>query len=75
MKDSSSDHELEQIDARSQDLIREFLEHKQQAKGLQPEADDARVFEAWAIQKISALQHSIMHLATHIRELQDRLKK
>ena len=74
MKDSSSDDDMEQIDARSNDLIREFLEHKQQTKARHPEADDARVFEAWAIQKISGLQHSVMHLAAHLRELQDRFK-
>ena len=74
MKEPSPE-ELKQIDARSHELIREFLEHKQQAKALHPEADDARVFEGWAIQKISGLQHSIMHLAAHLRKLQDRLKQ
>ena len=70
-----SEEEFKQIDGRSNDLIREFMEHRQQAKALHPEANDARIFEGWAIQKISGLQHSIMHLAAHIRDLQDRLRQ
>ncbi len=48
MNEPSPD-ELAQIDARSHELIREFLEHKQEAKALDPHADDSRVFEGWAI--------------------------
>ena len=67
--------ELKQIDIRSEELMREFLEHKREAKVLEPEADDTRIFEAWAIQKISGLQQSILHLAAHLQDLQDRLRQ
>ena len=74
MKDPLAD-KLRQIDQTSQVLMQEFLDHRQAAKAQHPDATDASIYEAWSIQKIAGLQHSVMHLADHLRQLQDRVSK
>ena len=74
MKDPLADN-LRQIDQTSQVLMQEFLDHLQAAKAQHPDATDASIYEAWSIQKIAGLQHSVMHLADHLRQLQDRVNK
>jgi hypothetical protein len=74
MKDPLAD-KLSQIDQTSQVLMQEFLDHLQAAKVQHPNATDAIIYEAWSIQKIAGLQHSVMHLADHLRQLQDRVSK
>ena len=55
------------IDARAEELMREFIEHKNECYShvraespelLQPDGslDDRRIFEGWCIQKIAGLQ-------------------
>jgi len=72
MKDPLAD-QLRQIDQTSQVLMQEFLDHLQAAKAQHPDATDASIYEAWSIQKIAGLQHSVMHLADHLRQLQDHI--
>ena len=74
MKHTLSD-ELLQIDQNSQVLMREFLEHLKAAKAQLPAAADEIIFESWSIQKIAGLQYTVMHLAAHLRELQDHVNK
>ena len=61
---------LAQIDIRSHDLILEFFEHKKEAMAVHPEAEHSTLFEAWAIQKISGLQHTVIQLASRLEELE-----
>ena len=53
------------VDARSQDLIKEFENHFRQVIKVEPAAANRRdqVFQAWAIQKIAGLQLSVQEVA------------
>ncbi len=53
------------VDARSNDLMKEFEHHFQQFVEVEPTAEGRRdqVFQAWAIQKIAGLQLSVQEVA------------
>ena len=60
------DSELEAaVDARSQDLMKEFVHHFKQVIETEPMTEGRRdqVFQAWAIQKIAGLQLCVQEIA------------
>ena len=67
-----SQQELKRVDDRSEELIKEFHEHREECneQGL---ADDRLVFEGWTIQKIAGLQILVENMNDHIRMLGQRL--
>ena len=58
----------EQVDQRSEELIREFISHFKKYVAVDPSAADRKneVFESWAIQKIAGLQLAIEHLLRNV---------
>ena len=63
-----------EINAKTEELMKEFFAHVRKVrKQHRGEADARVIFEAWAIQKIAALQYTVLHLADAIAELQRSL--
>ena len=70
MKKPTPESAANQIDARVQELIREFMEHVSSFQAESPGNHDPRkIFESWAIQKIAALQYSVLQLTTELVNL------
>jgi hypothetical protein len=64
-----------EINAKSDELIAEFFEHVRKFRKHHPgDHDPRKIFESWAIQKIAALQHTVLHLATTVAELQQHVR-
>lgn len=64
-----------EIDVRTQELIQEFFDHVRDVRQEYPEDPDPRkIFESWAIQKIAALQYTVLHLADAVAQLQERVR-
>jgi hypothetical protein len=60
-----------EIDAKTHELMREFFEHVEEVRQQLPgEPDTRKIFEAWAIQKIAALQYTVLQLGAALAELQ-----
>ena len=60
-----------EIDAKTKELIQEFLDHARDVLQEYPgDPDPRKIFESWAIQKIAALQYTVLHLADAVAELQ-----
>jgi hypothetical protein len=65
-----------EIDAKAQELMREFFDHVREVRQKFPEALDPRkIFEGWAIQKIAGLQYTVLHLGAAVAELQERVSR
>ena len=74
MKKPTPEPAASEINAKTEELIKEFFAHVRKVRKQHPGVADARViFEAWAIQKIAALQYTVLHLADAIAELQGGL--
>ena len=59
-----------QVDAKSEELIKEFYDHFEVYKKLHPEDKDRKdeVFQGWIIQKIAGLQLSIIEISERINQ-------
>jgi hypothetical protein len=57
----------DQVAARAEKLIHEFVDHFNECIEHDPSVADRKgdVFEAWAIQKLAGLQLAVEHLADH----------
>ena len=76
MKKPTPEPAATEINAKTEDLIREFMEHARAVRAKYPGKYDRRkVFESWAIQKISALQYTVLHLADDLSEIREYLRK
>lgn len=71
MKEPTPEPAASEIDAKTNELMREFFEHVEEVRQQLPgEPDPRKIFEAWAIQKIAALQYTVLQLGAAIAELQ-----
>jgi hypothetical protein len=79
MREFNPEHAAE-IDARSEKLQAEFLEHAAEFRerlkaeradllGANGRLNKSRVFEGWAIQKIAGLQLLVLNLVSRVQEL------
>jgi hypothetical protein len=76
MKKPRQDPAIREIDAKTQELMQEFLNHVRDCQALHPEDPDPRkIFEAWAIQKIAGLQYTVLHLADRLNALTQPIGK
>ncbi len=74
MKKRAPEPAASEINAKTEELMKEFFAHVRKVRKQHRSEADARViFEAWAIQKIAALQYTVLHLADAIAELQRNL--
>ena len=65
-----------EIDAKSNELIQEFFNHVRKYRATHPGDHDPRIiFEAWAIQKIAALQYTVLHLGDKLNELAAQMER
>lgn len=64
----------QQVDAKSDELMQEFIEHMQEFLALHPEYEDRRdeIFQGWVIQKIAGIQLSIVEIANRLNGLIQR---
>ena len=70
VKEPTPEPAASEIDAKTHELMHEFLEHVQEVRRQPPGDQDARkIFEAWAIQKIAALQYTVLQLGAALAEL------
>jgi hypothetical protein len=70
MKEPTPEPAASEIDAKTHELMREFLEHVEEVRRQPPGDQDARaIFEAWTMQKIAALQYTVLQLGAAIAEL------
>ncbi len=75
VKEPTPEPAASEIDAKTHELMREFFEHVQEVRRLPPGDQDARqIFEAWAIQKIAALQYTVLQLGTALAELRTSVR-
>jgi hypothetical protein len=59
-----------EIDAKTKELMQAFFDHVRDYHKLHPGQHDPRkIFEAWAIQKIAALQYTVLKLGEEINKL------
>jgi len=64
-----------EIDAKSQELMREFLEHVRRFQAEYPgDHDPRKIFESWAIQKIAALQYTALQLTAELVDLRKQIR-
>jgi len=63
--DSIPEEPGKQVDAKTEELIKEFHDHYLEYIKLHPESKDRKddIFQSWVIQKIAGLQLSIMEVA------------
>ena len=74
MKKPTPEPAASEINAKTEELMKEFFAHVRKVRKQQPDDPNPRViFEAWSIQKIAALQYTVLHLADAIAELQGGL--
>jgi hypothetical protein len=65
-----------EIDAKSKDLMKEFFTHVRDFQAIYPsEHDPRKIFEAWAIQKIAALQYTVLKLGDEINKLAAHIQR
>jgi hypothetical protein len=65
----------EEIDAKSQELIHEFMEHLRRFQEEYPgDHDPRKIFESWAIQKIAALQYTALQLTAELVDLRKQIR-
>ena len=58
------------IDAQTHELMQEFFQHARKFPATHPgDHDPRKIFEAWSIQKIAALQFTVLQLGDAINEL------
>ena len=70
MRKPKPDPALRDIDAKTEELMRQFFNFVRQYQAKYPgEIDPRIVFESWAIQKIAGLQYTVLHLAEKLNEL------
>ena len=70
MKQPTPEPAGREIDEKTNELMQEFLEHVRECQAIPPgDHDPRKIFEGWAIQKIAALQYTVLHLAETINEL------
>jgi hypothetical protein len=70
MKKPKQDPAIREIEAKTQELMQEFLNHARECQAMHLEdLDPRKIFEAWAIQKIAALQYTVLHLADKLNAL------
>ena len=56
-------HQLREVDAKSEELIQEFLQHCAEVQAKNPALTDQRkIFEGWVIQKIAGLQVTVLKI-------------
>ena len=61
---------IKRMNARSEELMGDFREHVQEVQEAYPEAtDERRIFQAWIIQKIAALQIMLENQASVLNAL------
>ena len=67
----------EEVDAKSDDLMKEFFEHMQAFLALHPEYEERRdeIFQAWVIQKLAGIQLSIMEIANRLNAFTQRYEQ
>lgn len=64
-----------EIDAKAQELIQEFMEHLRRLQAQYPQDHDPRkVFEGWAIQKMAALQYTVLQLTDELVHLREQIR-
>jgi hypothetical protein len=74
MKEPTPEPAATQIDAKAQELIREFMEHVRRFQAEYPgEHDPRKIFESWAIQKIAALQYTVLQLGAELVDLREQI--
>ena len=70
MKQPTPARASREIDAKSNELIQEFFDHVRKYQAAHPgDHDPRKIFEAWAIQKIAAIQYTVLQLGDTINEL------
>ena len=77
VKEPTPEPAASEIDAKTHELMREFLvlEHVQEVRRQPPGDQDARkISEAWAIQRIAALQYTVLQLGAALAELQTSVR-
>ncbi len=66
----------QQIDAKTRGLMLEFFDHVREVQKLPPRKHDPRkIFEGWAIQKIAALQFTVLQLGDQLDRLERRVSR
>jgi hypothetical protein len=64
------------IDATSEELMHEFANHVQEVQAAHPGDYDLRkLYEAWSIQKLAALQYTVLQLGEAINRLATQSQK
>ena len=72
MKTPTPEPAASEIDAKTEELIHEFFDHvRDVGQEYLGDHDPRKIFESWAIQKIAALQYTVLHLADAVAELQE----
>ena len=75
MKEPTPEPAAGEIDAKAQDLIREFMEHVRRFQAEYPgDHDPRKIFESWAIQKIAALQYTVLQLGAELIDLRKKVR-
>lgn len=63
MKKRTPEPAASEINAKTEELMKEFFAHVRKVRKQHRGEVDARlIFEAWAIQKIATLQYTVLHL-------------
>ena len=76
MKAPTPEPAASEIDAKTQDLIHEFVEHVRSFQAQYPgEHDPRKIFESWAIQKIAALQYTVLQLGDELVNLRKQISR
>ena len=76
IKEPTPEPAATEIDAKTQDLIREFVEHARSFQAQYPgEHDPRKIFESWAIQKIAALQYTVLQLGDELVNLRKQISR
>ena len=63
----------EKVDKRSEELIHEYYQHRQECKASSPDLDDRTIFEGWIIQKIAGIQTIILSLTEDLSKIRTLL--
>jgi hypothetical protein len=76
MKKPTAARASREITAKSDELIQEFFDHVRDYQAAHPgDHDPRKIFEGWAIQKIAALQYTVLHLGEKINELSAQIPR
>ena len=76
MKQPTPARASREIDAKSNGLIQEFFNFVRKYQATHAgDHDPRKIFEAWAIQKIAALQYTVLHLVDKINELAAQIQR